>query len=257
MPEEINRIVTDRLSDLLLTPDLTSSKNLINEGIPESIIVFVGNIMIDTLEHFRKQAIKQDIYKIIINNLYQPQQQSLKYSLNLNENNLGVVTLHRPINVDDPILLNELVSFFTVEVSRKFALIWPLHPRTEKQLRLLGLLDKLISNSKILILKPLGYIEMLRLNMLARFFITDSGGLQEECTVLGTPCLILRNNTERPATLRENGGTCVLAGNEIRHIQKEFRKILSQKRITHQPELWDGQTAERSIKALLKHAEIL
>ncbi|HQI42398.1 MAG: UDP-N-acetylglucosamine 2-epimerase (non-hydrolyzing) [Ignavibacteriales bacterium UTCHB2] len=247
MPEEINRLVTDRLSDLLLTPDKISVENLKREGIKDSAIRFVGNIMIDTLEKNRQKANKLDINQIVKSNLI-----SNSKEVNITSDNYAVITLHRPSNVDDKNILSSLVNFITTEVSSVLPVIWAIHPRTEKQLKFFSLWNKLIQASNIFLVSPLGYHDMLRLNMDAKIMLTDSGGLQEECTVLGTPCLTMRWNTERPVTLREYGGASVLVGNNVDRIRKEFFNTLKESRKPERPALWDGKTAERCLDEILK-----
>ncbi|MBN2761702.1 MAG: UDP-N-acetylglucosamine 2-epimerase (non-hydrolyzing), partial [Bacteroidales bacterium] len=213
MPEEINRLVTDRISDLLLAPDMLSVENLRAEGVPESKIRFVGNIMIDTLEANRSGAGSLDVSQIIIRyaaSVYHTKK-SISGSLSKGSS-FAVLTLHRPSNVDTREILEPIVDFLINEVAGDQAILWPVHPRTLKNLVSFGLYDRIASNHSIILLEPLGYLEMLKLNMEARLILTDSGGLQEECTVLGTPCLTLRSNTERPVTLREHGGASVLVG---------------------------------------------
>lgn len=248
MPEEINRLVTDRLSDLLLTPDLLSVENLKKEGIPDSSIRFVGNIMIDTLENNRAKSDRLDIKQIIKSNMIS----NLK-EVTISKNDYAVITLHRPSNVDDKEILTSLVSFISTEVSEVLPVIWTIHPRTEKQLKLFNLWEKLIQVTNIFLVNPLGYHDMLKLNMHAKIMLTDSGGLQEECTVLGTPCLTMRWNTERPVTLREYGGASVLVGNNIDRIRKEFFNTLKESRKPERPALWDGKTAGRCLEEILKH----
>ncbi|KFZ44969.1 UDP-N-acetylglucosamine 2-epimerase [Smithella sp. SC_K08D17] len=250
MPEEINRIVTDRLCDLLLTPDLLSSNNLIKEGTPDERIRFVGNIMIDTLEANREKVSSLRIADIINRNLLA--------DFNLNTaipkgENYALMTLHRPSNVDKKELLAPIIDFLINEVSSIITLLWPIHPRTLKKLKEFSLFDVIVKNPNIILLEPLGYLAMLRLNMNARIMLTDSGGLQEECTVLGTPCLTLRWNTERPITLREHGGACVLVGNDVNMMRNEFNKALQQPRISNRPTRWDGRTAERCLNAILEY----
>jgi UDP-N-acetylglucosamine 2-epimerase (non-hydrolysing) len=243
MPEEVNRLVADRLADLLLTPDRISDSNLLKEGVPPEKIRFVGNIMIDTLENERSKAEKLNIPDILKRNLLNE-----RSSLPLIQNdNYAVVTLHRPSNVDDKEILSHLVNFLSDEVANDIPVLWPIHPRTQKNLKEFGLLQKLENNTNVVLLHPLGYHHMLRLNMNSRVVLTDSGGLQEECTVLGTPCLTLRWNTERPITLKEHGGASVLVGNNIERIRKEYLKTLSFKRNPVKPELWDGKTSERIV----------
>ncbi len=247
MPEEVNRLVTDRLSDLLLVPDRLSIKNLEKEGAEAESIVFVGNIMIDTLESNRAKAEALDLAKILSDNALDGQN-----PVDL-EIGFALVTLHRPSNVDDKTILTAIVDFLANEVTEDMPIVWPVHPRTIKQLKKFGLWDKLASNTNVVLLHPLGYHEMLRMNMASRIVLTDSGGLQEECTVLGSPCLTLRWNTERPITLKENGGVSVLVGNNIERIKAEYANTLKEKASPNRPELWDGKTAERCVKAILEH----
>jgi len=247
MPEEVNRLVTDRLSDLLLTPDRISVNNLKKEGVPESAIHFVGNIMIDTLEANRERAVKLNLNQIVSSNSVLE-----KGETDIKENDFALMTLHRPSNVDEKRILSSLVDFVLKEVAPVLTVIWSVHPRTEKQLKKFDLWDRLIQSDEVYLVNPLGYHEMLRLNMLARIMLTDSGGLQEECTVLGTPCLTMRWNTERPITLREHGGASVLVGNNVARIREEFFNTLNNPRQPERPELWDGHTSERCLKAILE-----
>ena len=247
MPEEINRLVTDRLSDLLLTPDELSSKNLINEGTDSKQIEFVGNIMIDTLEFNREKAKKMDLHDIIKNNSI------FGGSHKIHPDHYVVLTLHRPSNVDEETIFKDIVSVLTNDITDKFPLIWPVHPRTKKQLIKLNLLDGLIKNKNIFMLNPDNYIEMLKLNMGASIVLTDSGGLQEECCVLGVPFLTLRWNTERPITLIENGGTGLLVGNDIDKIKEGFIKLLKSDKKPSVPDKWDGKTSERCVEAILNY----
>jgi UDP-N-acetylglucosamine 2-epimerase (non-hydrolysing) len=245
MPEEINRLVTDRISDLLLTPDRISGDNLRKEGVPEEKIRFVGNIMIDTLEANRERATRINIQDIVQNN-------SIKNEINPGSQGpvsepFALMTMHRPSNVDNKEVLEPLVNFLIDEVAGRMPLIWPIHPRAIKQIKAFGLWEKAEASSNMVLLHPLGYHDMLRLTMDAKIMLTDSGGLQEECCVLGTPCLTLRWNTERPVTLREHGGASVLVGNNVERIRIEFRNTLSSGAVPNRPELWDGHTADRIV----------
>ena len=252
MPEEINRLVTDRLSDLLLTPDELSIENLINEGVAKSKIEFVGNIMIDTLESNRVKASDLIMNEIIKDNFIQEQKSNDLNNFNSPTSHYALMTMHRPSNVDKKEILEPIIRFLLDEVSLDMPIIWPIHPRTQNQLKQFGLWDRVILNDKLILLNPLGYHEMLKLNMKAKIMLTDSGGLQEECTVLGTPCLTLRWNTERPITLRKNGGASVLVGNNISRIREEYKNTLELNRTPDRPKLWDGKTAERVLEAILK-----
>ncbi len=246
MPEEINRLVTDRLSDLLLTPDMLSGDNLRREGVADESICFVGNIMIDTLEAQRHTAAQLDVLEVIKDNLLQ------KGAVIPDEpGEYALMTMHRPSNVDRWEILGEIIDFLITDVCSKGTLIWPIHPRTQKQLQAFGLWERVQSNEKIILLHPVNYHEMLRLNMSASCMLTDSGGLQEECCVLGTPCLTLRWNTERPVTLREHGGASVLVGNDVARMREEYEKTLGNPRQPKRPELWDGRTAERCVEAIV------
>jgi UDP-N-acetylglucosamine 2-epimerase (non-hydrolysing) len=251
MPEEINRIVTDRLSDLLFTPDEEADQNLRKEGVPESAIHRVGNIMIDTLEANRPKAARLKLTDVISRNLV-PGRTDLDTSCL--SKGYAVLTLHRPSNVDDPGILESLVRFFVDELTQTMPLLWTLHPRTRKQLETLGLWKTIVSCPALFLLEPLGYLEMLKLNLDARIMLTDSGGLQEECCVLGTPCITLRENTERPITLRQNGGTAELAGHDIAEIRRLFSAMKDASRHESRPPLWDGRTAERIVEVFLKLA---
>ncbi|MFZ2339441.1 MAG: UDP-N-acetylglucosamine 2-epimerase (non-hydrolyzing) [Bacteroidales bacterium] len=252
MPEEINRLVTDRISDLLLAPDMLSVENLRAEGVPENKILFVGNIMIDTLEANRSRAESLNTDDIIRRySLSDDLKQLTLPGITAAGSSFAVITLHRPSNVDTKEILEPIVDFLTKEVAEELTLLWPVHPRTKKMLVSFGLYDKVASHPNIILLKPLGYLEMLKLNMEARLILTDSGGLQEECTILGTPCLTLRSNTERPVTLREHGGASVLVGNDIVRIREAYRSSLKLGRNPVRPELWDGKTAGRCLKAIL------
>ena len=283
MPEEINRLVTDRLSDLLFTPDRLSNANLVAEGVPEEKIKFVGNIMIDTLEREREKAAALSIDKIIEENVIEGtsyklvscelgvdkskvgelgvgeshQTQKLTNSQthklrNSETHNFIAMTMHRPSNVDQRETLVPAMRFFLDEVSKDYPIIWAIHPRAQKMLKEFGLWDEVLANPNMILVKPLGYHAMLRLNMGARLFMTDSGGLQEECCVLGTPCLTMRWNTERPVTLMENGGASILVGNAVEKMRDAYRAQIDAPRRAMRPELWDGHTAERIAKILVE-----
>lgn len=227
MPEEINRILTDQLSDLLFTTERAAEANLTKENIPKEKIHFVGNVMIDTLREYQQYAVPS--------------------SETLEQNNLdafgqyGLVTLHRPSNVDNPQVFNRVVSALA-EVSEKLPLVFPVHPRTRQRIESLdkGALDL----SKIHLIPPVSYLEMLGLMREASLVLTDSGGVQEETTALGVPCLTLRDNTERPVTVSQGSNTIVGTQKEniIKHAFTALENREDGKKI---PELWDGQSANR------------
>lgn len=233
MPEEINRVLTDRLSDLLFTPSQDADANLLQEGISKSRIHFVGNIMIDSLVEHRAQA----------------EQSQIKAQLGLDVDEPYVlVTLHRPTNVDDPYGLEMLLDAFD-EIARQVRLIFPMHPRTRKNLVLFGLEEKLRSVGRLRVIEPVGYLDFIKLQMDARLVLTDSGGIQEETTYFGVPCLTLRENTERPITITE--GTNKLVTLSTQSIVSTASEILHAKpRKCRAPELWDGHTASRVARVL-------
>lgn len=247
MPEEINRLVTDRLSDLLLTPDRLSGENLRREGVPEERIGFVGNIMIDTLEANRHTAAALEPSDVLRDNLLDP-----AFGCPDLSGEYALVTMHRPSNVDRQEILKPILDFLTEEVAARMPVIWPIHPRARKMLETFDLWEQAAACPNLILLHPIGYHEMLRLNMQATIMLTDSGGLQEECCVLGTPCLTLRWNTERPVTLKEHGGASVLVGNSVDMIRSEFLAALENGRVPQRPELWDGKTAGRCVEWLVK-----
>jgi len=250
MPEEINRMVTDRLSDLLLTPCEISSQNLRSEGVSEDRIKFVGNIMIDTLEAQRAKAAALDVYAIVKEQLlFSDQNVSV-----INFDKYAVMTLHRPSNVDEKSTLSSILDFLCDEVASDMPLLWPIHPRTRKQIDKFDLWGKIHSTPNFVLLNPLGYHDLLRLNMDAQLMFTDSGGLQEECCVLGTPCLTLRWSTERPVTLKEHGGASVLVGDDIEKMRFEYLETMKIPRKPQRPKFWDGNTAMRIVHALLHHS---
>ncbi len=251
MPEEINRLVTDRLSDLLFAPDRFSVENLRKEGVAEERIHFVGNIMIDTLEAQIDKAGRLDPCQTVSSAMRDKQGElSPEQKRSLHNGQIALMTLHRPSNVDDPKILTPIIEFLKNEVCRDLLLLWPAHPRAMQRIQEFNLWKGIIDNPNFILLNPLGYHELLSLNRHASIMLTDSGGLQEECCVLGTPCLTLRCNTERPVTLITNGGASVLVGNNIDRIRDEYQTIRTMKRNPTRPELWDGKTAGRIVDIL-------
>ena len=232
MPEEINRIVTDALSDLLFTTCRDANENLIREGIPPSKIFFVGNVMIDTLIKYRDWAAA----------LNTPSR------FGLQPGQYALLTLHRPSNVDQPQVFSGILDALTV-IQREIPILFPAHPRTVKRIAEFSFRERLKAAPNLMVIEPLGYLEFLDLMMHARLVLTDSGGIQEETTILGVPCLTLRENTERPVTVRE--GTNVLVGTDPERIVDEVRRVLpTGGKRGHVPELWDGHAAERIVKII-------
>jgi UDP-N-acetylglucosamine 2-epimerase (non-hydrolysing) len=235
MPEEINRILTDTISDLLLTTSQDADANLIAEGVTEDKIKFVGNVMIDSLFHSLKLA----------------ENSRVREDLDLTGKDYAVLTLHRPSNVDDEKVFGGLLDAL-VSIGEKIPIVFPAHPRTKANIEKFAFADKL-RNSNIKLIEPLGYLDFMRLYSGARIVLTDSGGLQEETTALGIPCLTLRENTERPITIEM--GTNILVGTNPEKIKQAAFKVLSQEKIlkdTKIPPLWDGQAAERICDVLLQ-----
>ncbi|MFY0591768.1 non-hydrolyzing UDP-N-acetylglucosamine 2-epimerase [Roseivirga sp.] len=247
MPEEINRMVTDSISDLLLTPDNISSDNLRKEGKSEKNIQFVGNIMIDTLVNNVEEARLFNTNDIIENNRFKNDK---KRTFKVEEGSFGLMTLHRPSNVDHYEVLSDFIKTLDQTICPKLPIVLPLHPRTEKQLKTFDLWDKFNAIENLILLKPIGYLELLKLNTIAKLFISDSGGIQEECTYLGTPCITLRDSTERPITLKEHGGVSVLVGTNICLLETSFEEFLNKERQPQKPQYWDGRTAGRCLKAI-------
>jgi len=233
MPEEINRILTDQISDLLFTTEKSAEINLRNEGVESKKVHFVGNIMIDNLINNIEKVKDLDIFK--------------KY--NLQKEDYVVSTIHRPSNVDNKKDLVKIVEILNY-IQKKINIFFPIHPRTEKNLWKYNLFDDLNKNNLILS-EPVGYLEFLNLMMNSKFILTDSGGIQEEASFLKIPILTLRDTTERPITITE--GTNVIVGNNLEKIKKNINKILSgQYKKGKEIELWDGKTAERITKIIIE-----
>ena len=248
MPEEINRIVTDSISDYLFTTEESANRNLLREGIPEERIFFVGNVMIDTLMRYRSKAQESTI----LQDLQLTDAGSVKpYAL---------LTLHRPANVDDKRVFTRMLDAF-LDISRRMPVIFPAHPRTLKRIQEDGLGDYFVdplvqgrepwdSRVRIRAVPPLGYLDFLNLMSEAKVVLTDSGGIQEETTILGVPCMTLRENTERPATIAQ--GTNVLVGSNPEIIIREFNQVCANGRgAQRSPRYWDGKAAKRIIQILV------
>ncbi len=234
MPEEINRVLTDQISDLLFLTSLDARANLIHEGVDPGKIHFVGNTMIDSLIAFQNKFDQSAILK------------QLKLT-----GPYALLTLHRPANVDTQDNLSALVDALN-ETSKLLDLVFPIHPRTRKNLLEFDLLDTLKKNNRCQLLEPLGYIDFMRLQRDAAVVLTDSGGIQEESTCFGVPCLTVRDNTERPVTI--TNGTNKLIGTDYRKIPGEVQLVLENDPPTSLvPELWDGQAAGRIAEILLNY----
>lgn len=234
MPEEINRIVTDAFSALLFTTERSAADNLHREGIEPDRIHFVGNVMIDTL----------------LANLHQAQQLEILPQFNLLPQKYALLTLHRPANVDDPKAFAALLRTLG-QVSQEIPILFPCHPRTRKRIEEFNLAPLLSEYPQIQVCEPLGYLPFLHVMANARLVFTDSGGIQEETTALGIPCLTLREETERPITVTE--GSNVIVGTDADYIHQEVQSILSGKgKDGRIPDKWDGHAAQRIASTLFE-----
>lgn len=241
MPEEINRLLTDQISDLLFTTERSARGNLMREGVPDSRIHFVGNVMIDTLRYSLKDAV--------------PAERTLgRYGAGADraQEPFTVLTLHRPSNVDDPVTMRSVLGAIR-DVSSRLTVVFPMHPRTRAKIEQHGL-GSMLETSSLLKLPPLGYLEMLGLMQAARLVLTDSGGIQEETTALGIPCVTLRENTERPITVEQ--GTNTVVGSSPARILAAVDDILRNGgKSGRNPELWDGRASQRIVAVLREWLE--
>lgn len=232
MPEEINRVLTDSISDILLTPSLDANENLKKEGITDERIFFVGNAMIDSLRRYEKLAERSNILE----------------KLNMTSNNYGLITLHRPSNVDNKENFERIITAFE-EIEKRIPLIFPIHPRSRKQIKQFSLKSRFENMKNFKFIDPVGYLDFLKLEKDAKLVLTDSGGIQEETTVFGVPCITIRENTERPITIKQ--GTNQLVGNDTQKIIKAAESVLGghcKERTI--PKFWDGKTALRVVEVL-------
>ena len=233
MPEEINRVLTDQISDLLLTTERSAEENLRREGIGSEKVHFVGNVMIDTLRYNLSSAVSS----VDTINSYLDVKQAMS-----THKGYGLLTLHRPANVDDPVVLERLLRTL-VALAEDLPLLFPVHPRTRQCIDNAGL-SELLADSQLYLIPPQAYLNMLGLMKDARLVLTDSGGIQEETTALGVPCITLRENTERPITVVEGSNTIV--GSNPEKIKSCFEEIMqSGGKAGRIPEYWDGKAAER------------
>ena len=234
MPEELNRILTDHISDFLFTTEESGNRNLSNEGIGKNKVFFVGNVMIDSLLNHKEKALKSGILE----------------KLKLKKKNYAVLTLHRPSNVDNKKSLEYIINILD-EIQNHIKIIFPVHPRTLKTLQKFGLDTKIKSQKNILVIGPLGYLDFMNLMINSRFVLTDSGGIQEETTVLGIPCITMRNSTERPVTMDQ--GTNVLVSTDKAKIIKAAFRLIDEPGIKAKvPPLWDGKASKRIVDVILK-----
>jgi UDP-N-acetylglucosamine 2-epimerase (non-hydrolysing) len=234
MPEEINRILTDSIATWLLTPSPDANTNLMKEGISPAKIFFVGNIMIDSLMEFKPKADKSTILN----------------DLSISSKNFCLITLHRPGNVDSFKGLDTILTAFE-KAAQKIKLVFPIHPRTRKQLAAFGLEDRTRAIDNLMLIEPAGYYDFMKLQMEAKFIITDSGGVQEESTWFGIPCLTLRPNTERPITITKGSNQLINLNSDI--ISEAIENILAGKpKKGTIPKYWDGKTAPRVVDIFRK-----
>lgn len=248
MPEEINRVVTDALSDYLFTTERSADVNLLREGIPPEKIHFVGNVMIDTLLKLKRRADAAACLARL----------GLRNGAGTPARQYAVLTLHRSSNVDDPAVLCGLLAVLA-EVAEERPIVFPCHPRTRKEIAGRGfggafeLSSGVVGERGLYLLEPLGYLDFIQLMSHAAFVLTDSGGIQEETTVLGVPCLTLRHSTERPVTVEEGTNTIVGTSSErIRRAVAEVSRNGVERR--RAPELWDGLASRRIVDTLVRHA---
>ena len=228
MPEEINRLLTDAVSEMLFVAERSGLENLAKEGVAPSRVHFVGNVMIDTLLRSRERAAKSQILE----------------QLGLCEKKYAVVTLHRPGNVDHRESFCSILEALK-QIAGDMPVVFPIHPRSRRNLEEMGLAERVARSSGIRLVEPLGYLDFLRLMAGAAVVLTDSGGIQEETTILSVPCLTLRDNTERPVTISQ--GTNRLTGNTTQRIMTAYREVLADLPVSDSmPEKWDGHAAELS-----------
>lgn len=234
MPEEINRILTDSIADILLTPSIDGDINLEKEGIPKDRIHMVGNVMIDSLFTNLEKVKESDVWS--------------RHNI---VSDYALVTLHRPSNVDDMATFSGIISALS-NIGERIKIVFPIHPRTKKMAEKFGLYDKLTAIPNISITEPIGYLDFIALMSKSKLVLTDSGGLQEETTALGIPCLTLRENTERPVTVTEGTNTIVGADSDL-IIQSANEVLDTGGKSGRIPDLWDGKTAERIADIILEY----
>ena len=235
MPEEVNRVLTDQIAELLFTTEASAEANLRREGIAADRIHFVGNVMIDTLLAHRDRA----------------RALGVPDTLGLQPGGYGLLTLHRPSNVDDPAVFERLMGAIG-QIAEDVPILFPVHPRTRPVVSQSAVTAALARRGRLRVVDPLGYLEFIGLMEQARVVLTDSGGIQEETTILGVPCLTLRENTERPVTVTH--GTNRVAGTQPESIVAAWRDVRGQRHAPATPPLWDGGAAGRIVEALRRFA---
>ena len=235
MPEEVNRVLTDQIAELLFTTEASAEANLRREGIAADKIHFVGNVMIDTLLAHRDRARALAVHD----------------AFGLKPSGYGLLTLHRPSNVDDPAVFERLMGAIG-QVAEDVPIVFPVHPRTRPVVSRSAVTEALARRGRLSVVDPLGYLEFVGLMEQARIVLTDSGGIQEETTILGVPCLTLRENTERPVTVTH--GTNRVAGTQPESIVAAWRAVRGQRHAPATPPLWDGGAAGRIVEVLTRFA---
>jgi UDP-N-acetylglucosamine 2-epimerase (non-hydrolysing) len=234
MPEEINRILTDCISDLLFCTEQSGVENLIKEGIPKEKIFLVGNVMIDTLMTNKAKADESNILE----------------KLNLKGDDFAVLTLHRPSNVDNPTVFGRILDALEI-IQNDMPVIFPIHPRTLRNLKSFNFENRFKQLPNLQLIEPLGYLDFLKIMSCAKLVLTDSGGIQEETTILKVPCLTLRENTERPVTVES--GLNQIVGTNPETIVKAYNEVMkSNIEESHIPPLWDGRAAQRIAAIIIR-----
>ena len=243
MPEEINRLVTDAISDIYFTTSVDADENLLKEGVAKEKIHMVGNLMIDSLVANMEKSLQTPLVFPLLNN-----KKTIAFAKDFHKNNYGVMTFHRPSNVDDKDSLQRLVNIWG-EISKKTPLVFPVHPRTYKNIQTFGLQEEINQYKHLFFIEPLGYLQFINLVQNSKFVLTDSGGIQEETTYLNIPCLTVRPNTERPVTVWEGSNKLIKTENIVEEVNLilegngKFGKV---------PKYWDGNTANRILQIIKK-----
>ena len=234
MPEEINRVLTDSISDMLFCTEPAGVENLISEGVSPDRVFLVGNVMIDTLLKNKAKADESTILD----------------EIGIEAGAYAAMTMHRPSNVDDPIVFSRLLDAIEI-IQKDMPIVFPIHPRTRNNIAKMGFTDRIDAMGNLRLIEPAGYLDFLKLTSNAKLVLTDSGGIQEETTILKVPCITLRENTERPITTEV--GSSQLVGTDPAKILDAYRKVIEgQWRTPQVPELWDGKAAERIVEILVE-----